>query len=312
MSPSTKHTSVQLKEIIQDEKHTDQGAREVQEHVGREEDLNPDNTSSVLNTVLNSINNEFKYEFPDEAVRLLNAHPICQSTDDCVPGHKYPIPDLPGTNFWAPQVWAILFDCEEVGLGFSYLRGAGGGWNGSCHILSPRWQQQWYAHCWVRKFKWGYHCRFCGGIPLESGLILHRMTFPGLSAINGSGICYGDRIQFPATFQRSSQLHCRGIHRLHRPLNQSWWWQGPELRRRSRVSSTGWHMEPISKSITCCTRNIQISPKGIWSPVLMSQNSGWNIHIVSYDSSTSRAKPSSNGQLTHCSWSIGIFDESHR
>jgi hypothetical protein len=38
----------------------------------------------------------------------------------------------------------------------------------------------------------------------------------------------------------------------------------------------------------------------------------WNIHLVSYDTLTYRAKPSSNGQVTHCSWSFGIFDESHR
>jgi hypothetical protein len=38
----------------------------------------------------------------------------------------------------------------------------------------------------------------------------------------------------------------------------------------------------------------------------------WNIHLVSYDTLTSRAKPSSNGQLSYCSWSFGIFDESHR
>jgi hypothetical protein len=38
----------------------------------------------------------------------------------------------------------------------------------------------------------------------------------------------------------------------------------------------------------------------------------WNIHLVSYDTLTYRAKPSSNGQVTHCSWSFGIFDKSHR
>jgi len=38
----------------------------------------------------------------------------------------------------------------------------------------------------------------------------------------------------------------------------------------------------------------------------------WNIHLVSYDTLTSRAKPSSNGRLSYCSWSFGIFDESHR
>jgi hypothetical protein len=38
----------------------------------------------------------------------------------------------------------------------------------------------------------------------------------------------------------------------------------------------------------------------------------WNIHIVSYDTVTSRAKPSSNEQLSDCSWSFAIFDEFHQ
>jgi len=38
----------------------------------------------------------------------------------------------------------------------------------------------------------------------------------------------------------------------------------------------------------------------------------WNIHVVSQDTLTSRAKPSSNGQLSYCAWNFGIFDESHR
>jgi len=37
-----------------------------------------------------------------------------------------------------------------------------------------------------------------------------------------------------------------------------------------------------------------------------------NIHPVSYDTLTSRLTPSINGRLSHCSWSFGIFDESHR
>jgi hypothetical protein len=32
-----------------------------------------------------------------------------------------------------------------------------------------------------------------------------------------------------------------------------------------------------------------------------------NIHLVSYDSLTSRGKPSSNDQLSHCTWSLGIL-----
>ena len=37
-----------------------------------------------------------------------------------------------------------------------------------------------------------------------------------------------------------------------------------------------------------------------------------NIHLVLYDTLTSRGKPSSNGQLSYCAWSFGIVDESHR
>jgi hypothetical protein len=62
MSPSAQLISEQLKEIIEDEKKTDKGAREVQEQVDGEEDLDLDNTSSVLNTVLNTINNKFEHE----------------------------------------------------------------------------------------------------------------------------------------------------------------------------------------------------------------------------------------------------------
>ena len=110
MSPSAQLTSKQLKELIEDEQNTDKRAREVQEQVeDGEEVLNPANTNSVFDTVLSTINNKFEHECLEEAVRLLNAHPICQSSDDHVPGHKYSIPSLPGTKFLAHQVWALRF-----------------------------------------------------------------------------------------------------------------------------------------------------------------------------------------------------------
>jgi len=109
MSPSAQLTSEQLKEIIEDEKKTDQGSREVQEQVDGDEVLDPENTSSVLSTVLNTINNEFGHKCLDEVVWLLNAHQIRHSTDDCVPGHKSSIPGLLGTKLLAHQVWAIWF-----------------------------------------------------------------------------------------------------------------------------------------------------------------------------------------------------------
>jgi len=108
MSPSAQLISEQLKVIIEDKKNTDKEAREVQEQVeNSEEALDPANTSSILNTVLVSINNKFEHECLDEAVRLFNACRILQSTDDRVPGHKYSIPGLPRTKFLAHEVLAI-------------------------------------------------------------------------------------------------------------------------------------------------------------------------------------------------------------
>jgi hypothetical protein len=63
MRPSVQLTLGQLKDNIEHVKKTDQSAWEVQEQVeDGEEVLNPDNTSSVLSTVLNTINNEFEHE----------------------------------------------------------------------------------------------------------------------------------------------------------------------------------------------------------------------------------------------------------
>jgi hypothetical protein len=77
--------------------------------VDGEEDLDSENTSSVLNMVLNTINNEFEHECLNEAVRMRKAHPIRQSIDDRVPGPKYSIPGLPGMKFLAHQVLGIWF-----------------------------------------------------------------------------------------------------------------------------------------------------------------------------------------------------------
>jgi len=110
MSLSAQLTSKQLTEIIEHKKNTDKSAREVQEQVeDGEEVLDPENTSSVLNMVLITLNNEFEHECLDEAVRLLNPCPIRQSTEDRVPGCKYSIPGLPGTKLVAHQVWANGF-----------------------------------------------------------------------------------------------------------------------------------------------------------------------------------------------------------
>jgi len=57
MSLSTQLTSEQLKEIIENKMKNNQWGREVQEQVDGEEVLNPDDTSLVLSTVVNTNNN---------------------------------------------------------------------------------------------------------------------------------------------------------------------------------------------------------------------------------------------------------------
>jgi hypothetical protein len=96
--------------IIEDDKNTDRGSREAQEQVeDGVEVLDQEHTSSVLNIFLSTINNEFEHNCLNEAVRLLNAHPIRQSMDDRVPGQKHSIQNPPGTMFLVHQVSAIWF-----------------------------------------------------------------------------------------------------------------------------------------------------------------------------------------------------------
>ena len=110
MSLSAKLISKQLKEIIEDKMNTDKSARGDQEQVeDGEEVLDPEKTSSVPNTVPNTINNKFEHVCFDEEVRVLNAHHIRQSQDDRVEGHKYSIEDLSRTIFLVDQFWVIWF-----------------------------------------------------------------------------------------------------------------------------------------------------------------------------------------------------------
>jgi len=108
MSPSAMHTLGQLKEIIENEKKTNNGAREDNEQMqDGEELLSPDNSSSLLNTVLNTVNNKFEHECLSEAVRLLDVWLIRQSQGDWVPGIIYSIPGLPRMQCLTQSVRAV-------------------------------------------------------------------------------------------------------------------------------------------------------------------------------------------------------------
>jgi len=57
-------------------------------------------------------------------------------------------------------------------------------------------------------------------------------------------------------------------------------------------------------------KNVNLTHEDLHTSIDEPENR-WHIDLVSYDTSTSRAKPSSNGQHSYCAWSFGVFDESH-
>jgi len=57
--------------------------------------------------------------------------------------------------------------------------------------------------------------------------------------------------------------------------------------------------------------NVNLTHEDLKTSIYEPENP-WNIHLVSYDTLASRAKPSSNGQLSYCAWSFEIFDVSDR
>jgi len=59
------------------------------------------------------------------------------------------------------------------------------------------------------------------------------------------------------------------------------------------------------------TKNANLTHKDLNTSIDLPENL-LNTHLVLYDTLSSRAKPSSNGQLAYCAWSPGIFDESHQ
>jgi len=246
MSPSAQHTTQLLKEIIEDEENTEQGARENQEHFDdSDEVLNQDNSISVLWTILNNIYNEFEHKYHHEAVRLLNTHPIHQSEVDHVRGHKYSIPGLLWTKFLAHQVWAFwvivrrwdldsdmpgALVADEMGLCMTFTSVAA--------IMTTNLSTE--------KVVMGCHYQFGGGVPITNGSILLRWTIPALWMRNGSAIHCADSIHCPTAFWCSWQLHLPGIQWLHQCLNQSLWSHCPNRQRHSRVSLTRWPMGLIT------------------------------------------------------------------
>jgi len=310
MNPSAQLTLEQVKEIIEDNMKTDHGTRVVQEQVDDEGDLDPDNTSSVINTLLSTITNEFEHECLDAAVRLLNANPIRQSTDDRVPGHIYSIPGLPGTKFLAHQVCAI-------------------------HVIVRRWV--WDSDmpgalvpdemCLGKTFTSVAATMICN--------LLTEIVVIGLPPT----IVWGDTHEAWVNLAQNDFPWIIG----YKPERYLLWRQNTVPRRHSEIQATLRQGHPartsdVARIVVVAMPKVAEMFKSVIDEmtyginfelinVLHKENTNltdedrntttdkpdnrWKIHLVSYDTIPSRAKQSSNSHLSHCSWSCGIVDECH-
>jgi SNF2 family DNA or RNA helicase len=239
-------------------------------------------------------------------VRLLNAHPIRQSTDYRLPGHKYSIPGLQGTTFLAHQLWAIwlivrrwVWDADmpgalvadEMGLGKTSTLVAAAM---LCKLVTEKvvmrlplsilWgntDEEWVIlphndiperECYPLQRLNSVPCRL---LEIQTtpphGHPAHISAHEPILVVTIPGVAETfktviDKMTHGTNFKLINLLHAENANLTHEDLNTS-----------------------INNSVN-----------------------RWNIHLVSYDTLTSRAKPSTNGRLSHCTWSFGIFDESHR
>jgi len=312
MSLSAQLTSQQLKEIIEDLKNTNKSAREVQEQVDDgEEVLDPENTSSVLDMVLNTVNNKFEHECLDEAVRLLNARPIRQSTDDHVPGHKYSIPGLPRTKILAHQVWVIWFIvrrsvwdadmpgalvADEMGLGKTFTSVAAAM---LCKLLTEKVVME-----LPLSILWGN--------TLEERLIMVHNDYPGIVGEEWKWYPHQRLNAVPHHLLEIQSTPPHGDPALISALEPMLVVKMPRVAETFKsVIDEMTHGTDFKLVNILQAENANLTHEDLNTSIDEAENR-WNIHLVSYDTLTSRAKPSSNGQLSYCVRRFGIFDESHR
>jgi len=312
MSLSAQHTSAQLKEIIEDEKNTDTSAREVQEEVeDGEEVLDPENTRSVPNTGLNTISNEFQYKCLDEADRLLNVRPICQSPEDRVPGHKYSIPGLPGTQMLAHQVWAIWFIvrrwfwdadmpeapvADEMGVGKTFTLVAAAM---LCKLVTE-------------KVVMGLALFILWGNTLVEWVILAHNNFPGNVDEEQEWYPLQRFNSVPRHLLEIQSTPPHGHPALISALEPILVATIPGVAETFKsVMDEIIYVSNLKLVNLLHAENANITHEDLNTSIHQPEYR-WIIHLALYDTLRSRAKPSSNSQPSYCAWSFGIFDQSHR
>jgi hypothetical protein len=237
--------------------------------------------------------------------------PIRQSPDEGIPGRNYSILGLPGTMFLAHQVWAIWFIVrrwvwdadmpgalvtDEMGLGKSFTSVAAAM---LCKLVTE-------------KVVMGLPLSILWGNTLEDWVILVHNDFPGIVG--------EEREWYP--LQRLSLVPHRLLeiqtipHHGH-PAHISAYDPIMVLtipvvaETRKTVIDRTTHRTNFNLVNVFQAEHANLTDEDLNTTIDEAEKQ-WNLHLVLYDTLKSRAKPSSIVLLLHCTWSFGIFDESHR
>jgi len=285
---------------------TDQGASEVQEQVeDGEEVLDPDNTSSVLGTVLKQSTTNLNMRRSGCWMSILFADK--QMT--VFQGTNIPFQACREQSFWGTRFGP---SGSSWGDGYTMLIYQEHRWRMKWILerLSPQLQWQCFANWWLRKLWWGVHLPSYGGIPVKGGWFW-QTTFPSIVSEK--------REWYP--LQRLSSVPCRLLEiQTTLPQGHPALLLAHERILVVRIPGVAVTFNDVIDERTHGTdfklinllhpENANLTQEDLSTSIDEPENQ-WNIHHVSYDTLTSRAKPSSDGWLSKCAWILWIFDESH-
>ena len=247
----------------------------------------------------------------DEAVRLLNAHPICQSTDNHVPGHKYSIAGLPGTWFLVHQGWAVWFIvrrwvwdadmpgalvADEMGLGKTFTSVAAAK---LCKLVTE-------------KVVMRLPLLILWGNTLEEWVILANNDFPSIVGEEREWYPLQRLNSVPRylwEIQKTSPHGHPALISAHQPILVVTMPGVAETFKTVIDKMT--HGTEFKLVNLLYATNANLTHEDLNTSINEPENR-CNIYHVSYDTLTSSAKPSSNGWLSYYSWSFRIFDEFYR
>jgi len=243
---------------------------------------------------------------------ILDLDSINQSSGQvCHTSHKYSITGLPGTMFLEHQVWAIWFIvrrwvwdadmpqtlvADEMGLGKTFTTVAAAIF---CKLATE-------------KVVMGLPPSIVWGNTLEEWVILVHNDFR---------VIVGEAQKW-YLLQRLNSVPCHMSEIQTTPPHRH-----PALILPFQPILV-YTMPGVAGTFTSVIDEVINGTDFQWGIMLQTENENlthddlntgidkpenrWNIHFVSYNTLTSRAKPSSDGQLSYWVWSFEIFEEFHR